>query len=226
MGKIIWKKHQSVFQDHIKYICNDIVKPFRSVILHNSERFQEMHDLSKYLSTPLMKGDIHNSDNWDVCNKGLYENEIRIPIKERLSSFIQDGLEDNEEEYIYLDHKDWCDLLSTIEVKDNRKINATQIKRLATSTETSNYDSHESIMVKRKKRVSTSVITSRKQQGEKTPKYHGIHRYCALFKKEVIHKQKYISHSFENCFVKCSDQQSPKEVLGGDLGNRYDAVKQ
>ena len=27
-GKCIWRKHRSVFQDHLKYIHNDIVNPF------------------------------------------------------------------------------------------------------------------------------------------------------------------------------------------------------
>ena len=34
-----------------------------------------------------------------------------------------------------------------------------------------------------------------------------------------------MSHSSEKCFGKCSDQQSIKEVLGGALYNRADAIK-
>ena len=29
LGKSMWKKHQSVFQYHVKYIHNDIVKPLK-----------------------------------------------------------------------------------------------------------------------------------------------------------------------------------------------------
>ena len=47
LGKSMWKKHQSFFQDHIKYIHNNIVKPFRVVILQYDERVREMHDLAK-----------------------------------------------------------------------------------------------------------------------------------------------------------------------------------
>ena len=39
-------------------------------------------------------------------------------------------------------------------------------------------------------------------------------------------KQKYMSHISENCFGKRSDQQSIQDGLGGDLGNRANAVKQ
>ena len=43
LGKSIWKKHWSIFQDHVKYIHNDIVKPFRVGILQYPERICEMH---------------------------------------------------------------------------------------------------------------------------------------------------------------------------------------
>ena len=34
---------------------------------------------------------------------------------------MQDELEDNQDDYCPLNHKDWRELLSKIEVKDNRK---------------------------------------------------------------------------------------------------------
>ena len=52
LGKEIWRKHRRVFQEHLKYICNDIVKPFRVRIIHYTECVQEMHDLAKHLHTP------------------------------------------------------------------------------------------------------------------------------------------------------------------------------
>ena len=67
--------------------------------------------------------------------------------------------------------------------------------------------------------VYCSVIPSLKQQGGKT-------HYCALCKKAGMPEKNYISHSFENCFGKRSNQMSIKEKLGGALGNRSDAVKQ
>ena len=51
----MWRNHRSTFQDHVKYICNDIVKPFRVSILQYNERIWYIHDLSKYLPPPLKK---------------------------------------------------------------------------------------------------------------------------------------------------------------------------
>ena len=57
LGKCIWRKHRSVYQDHMKYGRKYIVKPFKVKILRYAERVLDMHDLAKYLRPPWMKGD-------------------------------------------------------------------------------------------------------------------------------------------------------------------------
>ena len=47
LGKCMWRKHWSVYQDHMKYVQNDIVKPFKVKILHYAERMRGMHDLEE-----------------------------------------------------------------------------------------------------------------------------------------------------------------------------------
>ena len=69
LGKFVWRNHRSVYQDHMKYICNDIVKPFKVKILHYADRVREMHNLAKYLPPPLMKGEIAEAANWTVCKQ-------------------------------------------------------------------------------------------------------------------------------------------------------------
>ena len=81
MENSTWKNHQSVFQDHLKYIRNDILKPFRVVILHYAERVEEMHDLAKQLPPPLINGDSFEEYNWKVCYKELSVREIRVDNK-------------------------------------------------------------------------------------------------------------------------------------------------
>ena len=56
-----------------------------------------------------------------------------------------DELEDNREGYNSILHEDWCDFLSTIEVKDNMERFVTQIKRLVTYKLASNYETDESV---------------------------------------------------------------------------------
>ena len=65
----MWRKHWSVFQDHFKYICNDIVKPFCVGILHYAESVGEMHSLAKHPHKTLMKGESFGVASWKVHDK-------------------------------------------------------------------------------------------------------------------------------------------------------------
>ena len=49
LGKNMWRKYRSTFQDHSKYIHNYIVKSFRISILQYDECVYDVHDLTKYL---------------------------------------------------------------------------------------------------------------------------------------------------------------------------------
>ena len=49
LGKCMRRNHHIVFQDHLKYLRNDIVNPFCVGILRYAERIQVMHDLAKQL---------------------------------------------------------------------------------------------------------------------------------------------------------------------------------
>ena len=55
-GKIIWNKQWRVFQEHIKYIHNDIVKPFRGSILQYPECTHEIHYILNHFPPHQMKG--------------------------------------------------------------------------------------------------------------------------------------------------------------------------
>ena len=78
LGKAMWRKHRSVNEDHMKYIRNDIVKPFHVVILCYTERVQDMHDLEKHLTPPEMKSNFYEADNWKVCYKYFYVDDIQV----------------------------------------------------------------------------------------------------------------------------------------------------
>ena len=129
----MWKKHRSVLQDHVKYIQNDIVKTFRSGILQYTKRVHEMHDLKNYLPPLQMKGVSFESARWDACDKEFSNQVICVSTKDGIPSSMQDELEDNHEDYLSILNEEWCDLLSTIEVKENSKRAEDQIKRRSSS---------------------------------------------------------------------------------------------
>ena len=69
LGKCMWRKHWSVYQNHMKYVHNDIVKPFKVKILCYVESVREMHDLEKYLHPPSMKGESAMAAKQSVRNE-------------------------------------------------------------------------------------------------------------------------------------------------------------
>ena len=63
------RKQRSILQDHIKYIHNGIVKPFRVGIIQYTGRVYETHDLAKYLLPPSIEGQEYNTSDWYVRDK-------------------------------------------------------------------------------------------------------------------------------------------------------------
>ena len=93
-------------------------------------------------------------------------------------------------------HEEWCDLLSTMEGKYNRKWDVAQIKILAASKlAPENYDSDTSTQVPRKKKARTGVLPAHKYKGNKNPKYKFYRSYFVLCKKAGMPERKYKSHS-------------------------------
>ena len=90
---------------------------------------------------------------------------------------MKDVLEDNHGDYCSIPHEEWCDLLSTMEVKDNKKRAADQIKRLATSKAAPINSKRDGYTrVPRKKKARAGVLPIRKQHGKRTSKHHGAQR--------------------------------------------------
>ena len=76
LGKCMSRNHQSVNQDHLKYVWNYIVKTFYVRTLRYAKRVMEMHDLENYLPPPSMKGEKYEADNWKFHKQELTVSEI------------------------------------------------------------------------------------------------------------------------------------------------------
>ena len=103
----MWRKHQSIYQDHLNYIRSNIVKTFCIKIIRYANSVRYMHDLAKYL-TPYSTKDVSaEADNWTVRNQEFMVSEVCLAIKDRLPSYMKDELEDHQEDYRSLTHADW-----------------------------------------------------------------------------------------------------------------------
>ena len=136
----------------------------------------EIHDLATYLPPPSRKIKSYKAANWKVCDQSLTVSETCVAIKDVLPSSMQDDLDGHQEDYCLLTHEDWCDLLYTIEVKDNNKRASTQIKKIASARGAylSYRDISVSIPRKNKAIFGDGVMSSNKGPHNKAPKHHGI----------------------------------------------------
>ena len=111
-------------------------------------------------------------------------------------------------------------------MKDNWKRNSAQIKKLAASKAAPSASDIDSIpRVPHKKKVVTSVLPDRNNQGKKISKHKYYQRYCVLCKKSVMPERKFKSHISEECFWRRFYQESIKEGLGKILVNNNKDVK-
>ena len=99
---------------------------------------------------------------------------------------------DHPEDYRYLTYEHWCDLLSTIEVKDERKRAAGHIKKIDPARADYLSNSKESVRVLKRKNVKNGVSNSHNSPRRTHDRHHGAHRYCLLCKEAGMPERKYM----------------------------------
>ena len=103
-----------------------------------------------------------------------------------------------------------------MEVKDNMKRSAYQIKRPAASkADPSNSDRYTSARLPCKKKSRTSVLPDRKHKGKKIPDHKGSQSYYILYKKAGMIELNYKSHSSEIALEKGLTRYPSRKALEG-----------
>ena len=77
---------------------------------------------------------------------------------------MRDELDDHTEDYRSLTYADWCDLLSIIKVKYERKRAAVHTKKIASAREASLSDSNKYVRILRRRKAKTGFLRSNKSQ--------------------------------------------------------------
>ena len=56
LWETMWKNHCCVFYNHVRYVQNNITKPYKVIILKYYEQICEMFELAQYISPTSKKG--------------------------------------------------------------------------------------------------------------------------------------------------------------------------
>ena len=170
-----------------------------------------------------MKVESEMEDNWSVRNKEFTISGIRLAIKGGLPKSMRGELDDHPEDYRSLAYEYWCDLLSTIKVKDESKRAAVHIKKIASAMASSLSDSDEYMRILKRKKANNSVMRSNKSPRRAHDIHHDVQRYCVLFKKSGTSEQKHLLRSSEDCTgvrTKCPI----KDGMRGPMGSSTNSV--
>ena len=93
---------------------------------------------------------------------------------------MREELDDHPEDYRSLTYEYWCDLLSTIDVKEERKIVAVHIKMIDSVREAALSDNDKSVKIMRRRKANTGVLNYHKYPRRAHDRHHGAHSYCVL----------------------------------------------
>ena len=171
-----------------------------------------------------MQGESEMVDNWKVRNEEFTASDLQLAINDGLPKSVRDELDEHPEDYCSLTYEDWCDLLSTIKVKDERKRASVHINNIDSARAAYLSDSNDPARILKKKKAKTGLFHSNKSS-KNLHRHHRIHRYCVLYKKAGMPKRKYTSHNDEDCNVMCTNR-SIKYGMRGPVGSRADDVQQ
>ena len=110
-----------------------------------------------------MRGQEYDESEWAIHDKELSDNDIRVATKNGIPTYMQDKLK--KRDYCFMSNEKWCNLLSKMEAKYNRKKAANEIKITAASKAApANSDSDTSAKVPRKNKARTGFMRVCKQQ--------------------------------------------------------------
>ena len=141
-----------------------------------------------------MKGESATEVKWYVRNKRVTTSDLRLAINYGIPKTMRDYLDDHTEDYSSLTYEDWCEVLSTIEVKYERKIAAVHIKKINSARAEFLSNINKFMRITRRKKAKTLFLRYNNSPRRAHDRHYRIQRYCVLYKKAGMPEHKYASH--------------------------------
>jgi hypothetical protein len=217
LGKLdlIWKDHRQVYHDHIEYLQQNIVKPFKWPMVCYIGCIREMFDYCLYLQPHSFKDQSFKEAEWAERDKPAPEKLIRKAIKDGLPEDMQNELSDKETDYCVMTEERFNDTLTTIaELRDERdratykeaqdEVKSAQVKLCETS----------------EPRNGNNANKRRKQSNNTNGR--GTARFCSLCKNAGMPEHKYMSHSDADCQ---DAKEMARRAMSGGMADQSKQVR-
>ena len=226
LGTRAWRTHNDAYDEHVRYLKNDIVKPITMSVQELILRFEDMYLLKDFIQPPSKKGQTASEANWIRRNLIIDKEEQRNSVFNALPKTFQQALKDLEEDWKSFDELKWLAILQRLEEKDK----GAREEAVAASRErvkkAQDYPERPKGKVPKKPRR-TDKTTSQ-----------GVARYCSLCKANGAPDYVFNSHSDANCFKKTGEKKMSGRAAERDsvkkdyrkqlksVGKKYQAQKQ
>eukprot|EP00557_Chaetoceros_sp_GSL56_P012168 CAMPEP_0176484630 /NCGR_PEP_ID=MMETSP0200_2-20121128/4560_1 /TAXON_ID=947934 /ORGANISM="Chaetoceros sp., Strain GSL56" /LENGTH=472 /DNA_ID=CAMNT_0017881123 /DNA_START=218 /DNA_END=1637 /DNA_ORIENTATION=- len=222
MGKLMWTRHRTVLDEHIRYLENKIIKPYDMAIRDFYDRVIEMYSYTYYIQPPSMNNQAWYEAKWSACSTIFSDRRMRTAIRNGLPRSMQDKLDQKDEDYRMVSTETFLDYLYRLETEDKQE--RAEKQRLKESLEKKgnhkaaeavdpglekkgNHKAAEAvesgrIPKKDKKRKSDASSASSNNQQRKHSKKAKTEKYCTLCAANGAEERFIHSHNAEDCGFK------------------------
>jgi hypothetical protein len=121
MGKLMWVRHRTVQDEHIRYLENKIIKPYDMAMRDFYDRVVEMYSFIYYLQPPSMNNQAWYEARWHTLTALPSEERIRVAIRNGLPRSMQDKLDQKDEDYRMVSNETFLDYLYRLEIEDQQE---------------------------------------------------------------------------------------------------------
>jgi hypothetical protein len=211
MGKLLWTRHRTVQEEHIRYLENKIIKPYDMAIRDFYDRVIEMYTYINYMQPPSMNNQAWHEAKWHMTSTHFSEERIRTAIRNGLPRAMQDKLDQKDEDYRMVSNETFLDYLYRLETEDKQE--RAEKQRLKESFEKKgNLKAAEAVetgRIPKKDKKRQSDASEKSAKSNKKAKKGKYCDWCADNGKE----DKYIhSHNEADCnFKKYAEKQADKK---------------
>eukprot|EP00979_Chaetoceros_neogracilis_P003013 scaffold512_cov305-Chaetoceros_neogracile.AAC.3 len=206
MHQSAWDSHQDVYEDHINYLMNDVVKPFTMDVKTMNQRFKELRKLTEYIPPPSKRDGSGLDANWERHGEEFTFDQIRKMQFNALPINFKKSLSMLEEDWKTLTNQKWMHYLLRFEKNDVEERSEQDAVRAKLKKE------HDHKEPKGK-------VPSKKRETKRS--FQGVARFCQMCKNAGMPEVKYTSHNTD----KCSNKGKYETNLSGSQGRREEARK-
>jgi len=215
-GMLLWVNHHDCFEEQLRYLQNDIVKPCKMSVIESVKRVEIIFKYMPFLPPPSSKNMTYDQADWKKRNLLINKATIRHCQFHVLPESYQQRLLNDAEDWKAMTEVVWLDRLLRAEEYDKQIIASKErIAKKANKATSSTSRADDTSNTKRHKK-------NLKPKSAKEKTGQGKARYCSMCKKAGMPEGKWKSHHTNDCTNQCDYEQK----LSGNTKSNSDAKAQ